>query len=332
MSFEVKVPVAWPLGAPQLQYEVLSIDIYEKLAVELVQAQPHRFRFHKSSWGKFPDGTDNIELGGFTPVNLIRRRHVLFLSSFHTNDVCLQQFHAYIALLQSFIESLTIVLPFYPTATMERVTKEGIIATANTVAQLFCGLPSCGKPVRLLIYDLHTLQNRFYFNDSCITVTASTVPLMCKELPRTPIDCIAFPDDGAHKRFAALFQGYDNTIVCAKKRDGDSRKVYIHEGDAKGHHVLLVDDLVRSGGTLIEAAKVMKEAGALSVSVFCAHSVFPQQSWKLFTEGVGKDLIDKFYTTNSVPHVIDEIFAKGGQAAKNKFVVFDLAPQILEDL
>jgi hypothetical protein len=43
---------------------------------------------------------------------------------------------------------------------MERVTQEGQVATANTYAQLFSSLPSCGKPTRLMVYDLHALQNR----------------------------------------------------------------------------------------------------------------------------------------------------------------------------
>jgi hypothetical protein len=137
-------------------------------------------------WGKFPDGTDNIEIGGFQPENRISGENVLFLASFHNNDVTLSQFQvmvsvfvawAYrgkglpaqrspsialqITLLQSLIESLTVVLPYYPVGTMERVVQEGQVATAATYAQMFSNLPSCGKPTRLIIYDLHTLQNRY---------------------------------------------------------------------------------------------------------------------------------------------------------------------------
>ena len=65
-------------------------------------------------------------LGGFRPINLISGEDIIFLSSFHNNDVTLSQFSAYIVLLQSFINSLTIVLPFYPVGTMERVVEEGI--------------------------------------------------------------------------------------------------------------------------------------------------------------------------------------------------------------
>jgi phosphoribosylpyrophosphate synthetase len=91
----------------------------------------------------------------------------LFLASFANNDVTLSQFQVMICLLQSFIESLTVVLPYYPVGTMERVTKEGTVATAATFAHMFSSLPSCGRPTRLMVYDLHTLQNRFYLVRDC---------------------------------------------------------------------------------------------------------------------------------------------------------------------
>lgn len=45
---------------------------------------------------------------------------------------------------------------------MERVVSEGQVATAATYAHMFSSLPNCGRPTRLMVYDLHTLQNRFY--------------------------------------------------------------------------------------------------------------------------------------------------------------------------
>ena len=97
---------------------------------------------------------------GFTPVNLISGKNVLFLASFHDNDVTLSQFSVFIVLLQSFILSFTIILPFYPVGTMERVEIEGKVPTANTYAVLLSSLPTCGKPSRIMIYDIHALQNR----------------------------------------------------------------------------------------------------------------------------------------------------------------------------
>lgn len=117
-----------------LRYQIIAAEACEPLATRMAQQYPDRFTFHPTNWSKFPDGTDNIEIGGFTPVNLISGERVLFLASFHNNDVTLSQFQVMICLLQSFIESLTVVLPFSPVGTMERVIREGQVATAATYA------------------------------------------------------------------------------------------------------------------------------------------------------------------------------------------------------
>lgn len=93
-----------------------------------------------------------------------------------------------ITLLQSFIESLTVVLPYYPVGTMERVVTEGQVATAATYAKMFSSLPHCGKPTRLMIYDLHTLQNRFYVHDNAVASLQTAIPLLIDRLKSTDIE------------------------------------------------------------------------------------------------------------------------------------------------
>merc|ERR1712107_867068 len=82
-------------------------------------------------------------------------------ADFHCNDAILSQFHALTSLCESFIASLTILLPYYPHGTKERKMSEGEVATANTIGRMLSSLPSVGRPTRVMIYDLHTLQNRF---------------------------------------------------------------------------------------------------------------------------------------------------------------------------
>jgi len=151
----------------------------EPLALKLVERNRERFTFHPTKWGKFPDGTDNIEMGGMYPQNKVRGENILFLASFHNNDVTLSQFHVSLSsraaprrpplppnlapppqravpsarrllpalsgaarrqvlnmLAEAFIESLTILLPYYPTGTMERVTKEGQVRCMQQPAGL----------------------------------------------------------------------------------------------------------------------------------------------------------------------------------------------------
>lgn len=114
---------------------------------------------------------------------------------------------------------------------------------------------------------------------------------------------IAFPDDGAHKRFGGKLDTFGEPIICTKRRDGDKRKIVISDGDCTGRHCVIVDDLVQTGGTLLECAKALQLAGAAAVSAYVTHAVFPHDSWKRF---VAKDdgspaPLQYFFITNSIP-------------------------------
>ena len=310
-----------------MRYQIIAAPCMEGLAHKIVETYPKRFKYHETHWHKFPDGTDNIEIGGFQPVNHIAGQNILMLASFHNNDVTLSQFSVMITLLASFIESLTVVLPFYPVGTMERVIQEGQVATANSYAQMFSNLPTCGKPTRLVIYDLHTLQNRFYLHGHAIASLQTTIPLLIQRLRTTHINCIAFPDDGAAKRFGFMFQGLGFEIVtCGKTRDGDKRIVIIQDGVPHGKHVIIIDDLVQTGGTLFECGVALKNAGAAGVSAFVAHAVFPNNSWRSFLSTGERHCFDRFFVTNSIPTVTDNI------PRNDVFEILDISRNIIEDL
>lgn len=312
----------------EIKYQVIAAPNMEGMAQSLVDLHPDRFLFHPTNWKKFPDGTDNIEIGGFQPSNHISGENILMLASFHNNDVTLSQFSVMITLLQSFVQSLTVVLPFYPVGTMERVIQEGQVATANTYAQMFSNLPSCGKPTRLIIYDLHTLQNRFYLHGNAIASLQTTIPLLIDRIQTSSnIDCIAFPDDGAAKRFGSMFKNLGFEIVtCGKTRDGDKRVVSIQDGNPKGRNVVIVDDLVQTGGTLFECGVALKAAGAKEVNAFVAHGVFPNESWRRFMKAGDRGCFEKFFLTNSIPSITDAL------PKDDVFEVLDLKSKIVADL
>jgi hypothetical protein len=90
----------------QIHYHIIAAEATEPLGRRMEAAYPDRYTFHPTKWQKFADGTDDIEISGFYPRNLISGQQVLFLASFHNNDVSLSQFQVMIALLQSFIEGV----------------------------------------------------------------------------------------------------------------------------------------------------------------------------------------------------------------------------------
>lgn len=60
---------------------------------------------------------------------------------------------------------------------------------------------------------------------------------------------------------------------------------YAQEGDCKGKDVIIVDDLVQTGGTLYECGQALRGYGARSISAYVTHAVFPGEAWKRFCKG-----------------------------------------------
>ncbi|XP_047157047.1 ribose-phosphate pyrophosphokinase 4-like [Vigna umbellata] len=277
---------------------------------EKIAADSDAIELRTISWGKFPDGFPNI----FIPnAQGIRGMHVAFLASFSSPAVIFEQIPVIYALPKLFIASFTLVLPFFPTGTSERMEDEGDIATAFTLARLLSNIPiSRGGPTSLVTFDIHALQERFYFGDNILPCFESGIPLLkrrLQDLPDSDNIAIAFPDDGAWKRFHKQLQHFP-TIVCAKVREGDQRIVRIKEGDPRGRHVVIVDDLVQSGGTLIECQKVLAAHGALKISAYVTHGIFPNNTWARFEHDNGghpETAFTYFWITDSCPLTAKEL-------------------------
>lgn len=95
-------------------------------------------------------------------------------------------------------------------------------------------------------------------------------------------------------------------VICTKVRDGDKRIVRLKEGAPKGRHVVVVDDLVQSGGTLIECQRLLKAQGAAHVSAYVTHGVFPKESFKRFQpeNGEAADGFAYFWITDSCSQTV----------------------------
>ncbi|KAG5067881.1 hypothetical protein JHK85_000258 [Glycine max] len=281
-----------------------------KALAEKIAAETDAIELRSISWGKFPDGFPNI----FIPnAQGIRGMHVAFLASFSSPAVIFEQIPVIYALPKLFIASFTLVLPFFPTGTSERMEDEGDIATAFTLARLLSNIPiSRGGPTSLVTFDIHALQERFYFGDNILPCFESGIPLLkrrLQDLPDSDNISVAFPDDGAWKRFHKQLQHFP-TIVCAKVREGDQRIVRIKEGDPRGRHIVIVDDLVQSGGTLIECQKVLAAHGATKISAYVTHGIFPNKSWARFGHDNGghpESAFTYFWITDSCPLTVKDV-------------------------
>jgi len=185
-------------------------------------------------WHEFPDKWPNLFIRN---SEQIRNSHVLFLASFHNPLTIFGQISLLYHLPKYLCRSLKVLLPYFPTGTMERIQIQGEIATAYSLAQMLSSIPLTRTgPSEIVIFDIHALQNQFYFSSNVIVRLESTVSLLLDELKAKENNndkyAIAFPDDGAHKRFSYIF---DNTnypiVICSKiRQDDDKRITTVKEG------------------------------------------------------------------------------------------------------
>ncbi|KAI3818421.1 hypothetical protein L1987_12228 [Smallanthus sonchifolius] len=203
------------------------------------------------------------------------------------------------------------------------------LASFSSPAVIFEQLSVIFALPRLFVASF-TLE-RFYFGDHVLPCFETGMPLLKQRLHQLPDAdnvVIAFPDDGAWKRFHKLLDHFP-TVVCAKVREGDKRIVRLKEGDPAGRHVVIVDDLVQSGGTLIECQKVLAAHGANKVSAYVTHAVFPKKSWLRFVHKDGENsnkAFEYFWITDSCANTVKDI------ANKAPFEVISLAGSIADAL
>ncbi len=284
-------------------------------ALRIHTAHPREITLGRIDWSYFRDGFPNLRIEN---AQYLRNHDVAFLGTLTTPGEMFAQLAVLFELPRYAVRSFKLILPYFPTGTMERVEEEGQIATAATLARLLSDIPlSMSGPAQIVIYDIHALQERFYFSDNVIPRLETAVHLL-KEQVRGEADLsVAFPDEGAWKRFGRMFPEFPQ-IVCLKARQGDRRGVLIKEGDPRDRHVLIVDDLIMSGGTLIECKNILLEKGAAAVSAFATHGVFPDKSWvRLENEG-----FQTIWITDSCPSSAEDLYSTP------PFQVISLAPDI----
>lgn len=258
--------------------------------------------FHgKVESGKFPEGWPQLRI--VNPEKTITNRDVVFLTDLTNPSELFSYLAVMYALARYSAKTLTVVVPFFPTGTMERIEQPGDIATAKTLARLLdCIPPSLTGPARVVIYDIHATPEQFFFGDNIQIQLQSAMPLLTKYLA-AELGTVAYPDEGAYKRFNAQLHKYQ-AVVCEKRRGaGEQRFITIKDGDPAGKRIVIIDDLVRSGNTLLECRQALLTAGASHVDAFVTHSDFSpgKQEWFLHEWGGETGVQSTFYTTDSCP-------------------------------
>jgi ribose-phosphate pyrophosphokinase len=197
---------------------------------------------------------------------------VIQSTSFPANDNMMELLILIDALKRSSARRITAVIPYYGYARQDRKPGPRTPISAKLVANL---IERAGAD-RVLTVDLHAGQIQGFFDIPTDNLFAA--PVMVRDIEErygTDNLVVVSPDVGGVVRARALAKRIDVPIaICDKRRErpGESEVMNVI-GDVDGKRCILIDDIVDSGGTIVNAADALVEKGATEVTCYVTHGV-----------------------------------------------------------
>ncbi len=189
------------------------------------------------------------------------------------NDALMEMLIMTDALKRSSAKSITAVIPYYGYARQDRKVQSRVPITAKLVADL---LTAAGVS-RVVSMDLHAGQIQGFFNIPFDHLYAKPVLLnhLTTNFDKNELIVVS-PDAGGVERARAYAKRLECGLAIIDKRRVRANEAQAMNviGDVTGKHAIIVDDMIDTAGTLLQASQVVLDKGALSVSAACSHGVF----------------------------------------------------------
>jgi len=200
------------------------------------------------------------------------------------------------AVRRSSADRLTAVIPYYGYARQDRKVAPRAPISAKLVADL---ITQAGAN-RVLAMDLHAGQIQGFFNIPVDNLYAT--PVLLEYIKRNSI-CdnlvVVSPDTGGVERARAFGKRLGASLaIIDKRREGPNEAQVMNIiGHVQGKKVLLLDDMIDTAGTVVSAAKALRDEGALGVSVCCTHAVLSGPA----IERIEQSDLDEVIVTDTIP-------------------------------
>jgi ribose-phosphate pyrophosphokinase len=192
---------------------------------------------------------------------------------------------------------ITAVAPYYGYARQDRKDQPRVPITAKLVANL---LTVAGAD-RILTMDLHAGQIQGFFDIPMDHLFAVNVFVEYIEKLKIPDVVVVSPDVGGIKTARAYAKRLGAGLAIVDKRRISPEKAEVMNilGEVKGKNAVLVDDLIATGGSLLEAAHALKKAGVKKIYAAVVHGVLSGDAIK----NIEKSILEELCITDSIPLV-----------------------------
>ncbi|MCB9701720.1 MAG: ribose-phosphate pyrophosphokinase [Myxococcales bacterium] len=247
----------------------------------------------------FPDGERYLRI--LTPVD---GRDIVLIGGTVTDAATLTLFDLASALVRYGARHLTLIVPYFAYSTMERAVRAGEVVTAKTRATLLSAIPPACYGNRILLLDLHSEGIPHYFEGEVTAVHVYGKPIIREAARRLGGDdfVLACTDAGRAKWVESLANdlGVTPAFVYKRRLSGSETAVAAVNAQVEGRRVIIYDDMIRTGSSLLGAGRAYRDAGASSLAVITTHGVFPGDAFqRIQASGLFTDIV----CTDSHPRV-----------------------------
>ena len=250
----------------------------------------------------FPDGESKISFGRIPKISVV----LVVQSTYPPVDTNLLQTLSIISQARNVSSKIYAVIPYMGYARQDRQFLSGEVVTMAIVARM---LQTAGAK-KIIAVDIHSKIALSHFKIPKENVSA--IPELAKYFKKMKLKnaLVVSPDMGGSlraKKFAALLN--TDFITLKKSRNRKTGKVVIQSSkvDVRGKDLVLVDDIISTGGSVIKAAQFLKRHKCKRVFVACTHG--------LFVEGAEKKIkkagVARIISTNTIPRNTSKVDVSG---------------------
>jgi ribose-phosphate pyrophosphokinase len=254
---------------------VFSSRVYDQLADEVAQAAG--FRRAGVVRECFPDGERYQRID--EPVE---GSDVVIVGGTISDEATLELYDLACGIVMYGARTLTLVIPYFGYSTMERAVRAGEVVTAKVRARLLSSVPEAGAGNRVVLLDLHSPGIAHYFEAGIRPFHLYAKPMVLRAARELGGDrfVLACTDAGRAKWVESLANdlGVDAAFVYKRRIDGHRTEVAGVSAHVQDRNVVIYDDLIRTGSSLIQAARAYRDAGASDIYAIATHGLFPGDS------------------------------------------------------
>ena len=250
----------------------------------------------------FPDGESKITFSSIPKKSII----LVVQSTYPPVDTNLLQTLAIISQARKASSKIYAIMPYMGYARQDRQFLSGEVVTMSIVAKM---LQAVGAK-KVIVVDIHSKTALNHFKIP--TVNVSAIPELAKYFKKLKIKkpLVVSPDTGGSsraKKFASLLN--TDFITLKKSRNRNTGKVQIQSSkvDVHGRDLVVIDDIISTGGSIIKATQFLKKQKCKRVFVACTHGLFVGDAERK----IKKAGVSKIISTNTIPRSTSKVDMAG---------------------